>query len=167
MTSLQQEDRPPLLQDLAYRGHLGEDARCFARAGARSYGQRSPAQCRSRGQSAGEDHWRGRRRAWLRWRQEGEGHSKRHLLVDTQGLVLKAKVHAANIMDWEGIKVLLQRAEVEFPRLKHLWLDAGYRGENKGKDWVEKALGGAWSSSSVRASLLLKRCSDGMGRGVG
>jgi putative transposase len=68
---------------------------------------------------------------------------KRHLLVDTQGLVLKAKVHAANIMDWDGIKMLLERAELEFPRLSHLWLDAGYRGENKGKDWVEKALG--WS----------------------
>ena len=53
---------------------------------------------------------------------------KRHLLVDTQGLVLKAKVHAANIMDWDGIKMLLERAEVEFPRLKHLWLDAGYPG---------------------------------------
>ncbi len=32
---------------------------------------------------------------------------KRHLLVDTQGLVLKAKVHAANVMDFEGIKMLL------------------------------------------------------------
>ncbi len=72
---------------------------------------------------------------------------KRHLLVDTHGLVLKAKVHAANIMDWEGIKMLLERAEVKFPRLKHLWLDAGYRGENKGKDWVEKALG--WSVNLV------------------
>jgi putative transposase len=72
---------------------------------------------------------------------------KRHLLVDTQGLVLKAKVHAANIMDWDGIKMLLERAELEFPRLSHLWLDAGYRGENKGKDWVEKALG--WSVNLV------------------
>ncbi len=72
---------------------------------------------------------------------------KRHLLVDTQGLVLRAKVHAANIMDWEGIKMLLERAEVEFPRLKHLWLDAGYRGKDKGKDWVEKALG--WSVELV------------------
>jgi putative transposase len=72
---------------------------------------------------------------------------KRHLLVDTQGLVLKAKVHAANIMDWDGIKMLLERAEHEFPRLKHLWLDAGYRGEDKGKDWVEKALG--WSVELV------------------
>jgi putative transposase len=72
---------------------------------------------------------------------------KRHLLVDTQGLVLKAKVHAANVMDWDGIKMLLQRANVEFPRLSHLWLDAGYRGEDKGKDWVEKTLG--WSVELV------------------
>jgi putative transposase len=42
---------------------------------------------------------------------------KRHLLVDTQGLVLKAKVHAANVMDFEGIKTLLRQADVEFPRL--------------------------------------------------
>jgi putative transposase len=69
------------------------------------------------------------------------------LLVDTQGLVLKAKVHAASVMDFEGIKMLLEWAEVEFPHLKHLWLDAGYRGENKGKDWVEKALG--WSVELV------------------
>jgi len=28
---------------------------------------------------------------------------KRHLLVDTEGLVLKAKVHLANVLDSEGI----------------------------------------------------------------
>ena len=72
---------------------------------------------------------------------------KRHLLVDTQGLVLKAKVHAASVMDWDGIKMLLRRANVEFPRLKYLWLDAGYRGEDKGKDWVEKVLG--WGAELV------------------
>src|SRR5829696_4918093 len=33
---------------------------------------------------------------------------KRHLLVDTQGLVLKAKVHSANVTDREGIKLLLE-----------------------------------------------------------
>ena len=33
---------------------------------------------------------------------------KRHLLVDTEGLVLKAMVHAANVMDQEGIKPLLK-----------------------------------------------------------
>src|SRR5919112_1082769 len=33
---------------------------------------------------------------------------KRHLLVDTQGLVLEAKVHGAQIQDREGIKLLLE-----------------------------------------------------------
>jgi putative transposase len=65
------------------------------------------------------------------------------LLVDTEGLVLKAKVHVANVVDQEGIKPLLDGAKGLFPRLSHLWLDAGYRGEEKGKGWVEKVLG--WS----------------------
>ena len=34
-----------------------------------------------------------------------------------------------------------------FPRLSHLWLDAGYRGEEKGRGWVEKVLG--WSVDLV------------------
>jgi putative transposase len=68
---------------------------------------------------------------------------KRHILVDTEGFVLNAKVHSAKVMDHEGIKTLLHRAQERFPRLRHLWLDGGYRGEDKGKDWVEKALG--WS----------------------
>jgi putative transposase len=72
---------------------------------------------------------------------------KRHLLVDTEGFVLKAKVHSAKVMDWDGIKTLLQRADEYFPRLKHLWVDAGYRGEDKGKDWVQKTLG--WSVDLV------------------
>jgi putative transposase len=66
---------------------------------------------------------------------------KRHLLVDTQGWVLKAKVHPANVMDRDGIKPLLERVREHFRRLSHLWLDAGYNGKGKGKDWVEKELG--------------------------
>ncbi len=57
---------------------------------------------------------------------------KRHLFVDTEGFVLKVKVHSAKLMDYEGIKKLLQHAGETFPRLTHLWLDAGYRGEDKG-----------------------------------
>ena len=72
---------------------------------------------------------------------------KRHILVDTEGLVLKAKVHSAKVMDYEGIKILLKHADTAFPRLCHLWLDGGYRGEDKGKDWVEKTLG--WSVDVV------------------
>jgi len=68
---------------------------------------------------------------------------KRHLLVDTQGLVLKARLHSADIQDRDGIKLLLEiTASDRLPqRLSHLWMDAGYTGEGKGADWVHKALG--------------------------
>jgi putative transposase len=75
---------------------------------------------------------------------------KRHLLVDTQGLVLKAKVHSANIQDREGIKLLLERATSGLPRLSHLWLDAGYTGQDKGAGWVQNVLG--WTAEIVRHS---------------
>ena len=66
---------------------------------------------------------------------------KRHLLVDTQGLVLRAKVHSAHLADRDRIKSLLERAKERFPRLSHLWLDGGYKG--KCKEWLEKASGWA------------------------
>jgi putative transposase len=40
---------------------------------------------------------------------------KRYLLVDTQGLVLKAKVHSAKVQDREGIKILLEPARDHLP----------------------------------------------------
>jgi putative transposase len=62
--------------------------------------------------------------------------------------VLTAKVHSAKLLDQEGIKALLDRAKGLFPRLSHLWMDAGYSGEDKGGDWVEKTLG--WTVEIVR-----------------
>jgi hypothetical protein len=82
--------------------------------------------------------------------------------------VLKAKVHSAKVMDYEGIKALLEQAGEQFLRLRHLWVDAGYRGENKGKDWVEKKLG--WSVELVerpRKNLPPRKCSDEVGAGIG
>ena len=75
---------------------------------------------------------------------------KRHLLVDTQGLVLKARVHSAEIQDREGIKLLLEIATWDRPpqRLSHLWMDAGYTGQDKGAGWVKRALG--WTAEIVR-----------------
>jgi putative transposase len=35
---------------------------------------------------------------------------KRHLLVDTEGLVLKAKVHSAKVPDQDGLRLLLKSA---------------------------------------------------------
>jgi transposase len=84
---------------------------------------------------------------------------KRHILVDTEGFVLEAKIHSAKVFDHEGIKSLLRKADERFPRLRHLWLDVGYRGEDKG---AETGLGrpwaGRWISWSVRRSPPQKRC---------
>ena len=63
---------------------------------------------------------------------------KRHLLVDTEGLVVEARVHSAKVPDQDGIRRLLEPACSRLPRLSYLWVDAGYRG--RGKEWVERAL---------------------------
>jgi len=73
---------------------------------------------------------------------------KRHLLVDTQGFVLKAKGHAADIMDRDGVRLFVDGAATQCPRLRHVWLDAGYNGKGKGKDWIETTLG--WTAKIVQ-----------------
>jgi putative transposase len=56
---------------------------------------------------------------------------KRHLLVDTEGLVLKVKIHSAKVPDQDGIKLLLKAARDRLGRLSHLWVDAGYEGRGE------------------------------------
>lgn len=74
---------------------------------------------------------------------------KRHLLVDTEGLVLAVRVHPAHIMDRDGVKLLLTDAVANaFPRLRHLWVDAGYNGKGKGQDWIKSTFG--WSVEMVK-----------------
>ena len=65
---------------------------------------------------------------------------KRHLLVDTGGLVMKAKVHSADLADREGATALLERVGESFPNLQHLWADAGYRGADL-RRWITEQLG--------------------------
>jgi putative transposase len=52
---------------------------------------------------------------------------KRHILVDTLGLLLVVVVHAANIQESEGAKLVLRRARGWFPRLRLIWADQGYK----------------------------------------
>jgi transposase len=53
---------------------------------------------------------------------------KRHLLVDTEGLVLQVIVHAADIQDRDGGVLLLATLFGLFPFLRKLYADAGYQG---------------------------------------
>jgi len=81
---------------------------------------------------------------------------KRHVLVDTEGLLLALSVHPADIMDRDGIKlVLAERVRARLPRMRLLWLDAGYNGRGKGKDWVEQTTG--WRVETVKAIHRYKR----------
>ena len=53
---------------------------------------------------------------------------KRHILVDTLGLVLAVVVHAADVQDRDGAKQVIQRARFGLPRMKRVWVDGGYAG---------------------------------------
>jgi putative transposase len=64
---------------------------------------------------------------------------KRHLLVNTEGLVLEARVHSARVPNADGIRLLLEQARDRLPRLSHLWVDAGYQG--RGRRWAGEVLG--------------------------
>ncbi len=53
---------------------------------------------------------------------------KRHLLVDTLGLILAVIVHSAGWQDRDGAKPLLQKAR-RFGWLQIIWADGGYAGQ--------------------------------------
>jgi putative transposase len=75
---------------------------------------------------------------------------KRHLLVDTEDLVLAVHVHPADVMDRDGVTRFLPPAYIKaaVPRLGHVWLDAGDNGKDKGSDGIEQHLG--WTTHVVR-----------------
>jgi putative transposase len=73
---------------------------------------------------------------------------KRHILVDTIGLLLIVVVHTANIQDRDGAKLVLEQVKDLFPRLELIWADAGYSG--KLVDWVNSACG--WMLEIVKRS---------------
>jgi putative transposase len=53
---------------------------------------------------------------------------KRHLLVDTMGLILHVVVHSAAIQDRDGAKLVLTRLTQRFGWLRCIFVDGGYTG---------------------------------------
>ena len=53
---------------------------------------------------------------------------KRHILVDTQGLLMHAIVHAADIQDRDGGALVMATMFGMFPFLLKLYADGGYQG---------------------------------------
>ncbi len=62
------------------------------------------------------------------------GGRKRHILVDTLGLLLVVVVHAADVQDREGAKQVLAVLANRFARLRLVWADGGYAGQLA--EWV-------------------------------
>jgi transposase len=54
---------------------------------------------------------------------------KRHLLVDTLGLVLLVVTTAANVQDREGARTLLPALRTRLRRLRVIWADGAYAGD--------------------------------------
>jgi putative transposase len=71
---------------------------------------------------------------------------KRHLLVDTTGLLLRVVVHVASLQDRESVPLLLEPIKGLFPRMKKVWVDSAYTG--KGREWIGEQMG--WEVEVVR-----------------
>ncbi len=64
---------------------------------------------------------------------------KRHIVVDTVGNLLEVVVHAADIQDRDGAKLVFDKlAESTKQALEKIWADGGYRGQLI--DWVHEHL---------------------------
>ena len=61
---------------------------------------------------------------------------KRHIVVDTQGLLLDVVVHPADVQDRDGAKLVLAKLAGRFPNLRLIWADGGYAGKLLG--WVRE-----------------------------
>src|SRR5258708_37456078 len=74
---------------------------------------------------------------------------KRHILTDTNGLLVGAIVHAADVQDEDAVPVLLASIRQTLPWLRHVFADGGYAGPK-----LETALAqiGTWSLEIIKRS---------------
>lgn len=63
---------------------------------------------------------------------------KRHIVVDTCGLLLAVLVTGAHVQDRDGARLLLWALRACFPTIRLVWADSGYSG--KLVDWATAAL---------------------------
>ena len=74
---------------------------------------------------------------------------KRHILTDTEGNLVHAVVHTADIQDRDGAPLVLAGVITRFPWLRHVFADGGYAGE-KLRDALKPM--GAWTIEIIKRS---------------
>jgi hypothetical protein len=131
-------DSVELLPHMAQRRHVETHAHSVARTGAPESWAPAHAERGDHRQSVGEN----QSKRGLRGYDGGKKVKgrKRHLLVDTNGLIVHVLVHEANLQDHHGGKLLLEALSGSLPRLKLIWADSAYK---KGGfvEWVKATLG--------------------------
>jgi putative transposase len=123
---------------VAQRRHVETHAHSPTRTGAPETRAPADSQRRPHRQSIGEDDAKRGARGYDGGKKvKGR---KRHLLVDTNGLILHVLVHEANIQDYRGGQRLLAPLKGPFGRRKLIWADSGDKKEGF-DEWVKATLG--------------------------
>ncbi len=78
---------------------------------------------------------------------------KRHILTDTEGNLVHAVVHTADIQDRDGAPMVLGGVIKRFPWLRHVFADGGYAGQ-KLKDALKPL--GSWMIAIIKRSDKVK-----------
>jgi putative transposase len=78
---------------------------------------------------------------------------KRHIAVDTLGLILAVVVHAASCQDYDGARMVLVQLKESFKRLKVVFADSAY-GRNALPAWVKATFG--WVLQTVLRPVGIK-----------
>jgi len=121
------EHRCGLLSHLATQWHVAGNPRRATRTGAGEGGTGTDALGRDYRQPVSQDDGKRGPRGYDGGKQiKGR---KRHIVVDTLGLILAIVVHAANVPDRDGAYAVLAKLAGRFPRLELIWADGGYRGQ--------------------------------------
>ena len=87
---------------------------------------------------------------------------KRHILTDTDGNLVHAVIHTADIQDRDGAPLVLAEIVRRFPWLRHVFADGGYAGE-KLRDACAASANGPSRSSSDRIRQKASSCCPGAG----
>ena len=74
---------------------------------------------------------------------------KRHIVTDTGGLVVAARVHAGDIQDRDGAPGLFASMRYRYPWLRHIFADGAYAGPKLAAALASK---GSWHMEIIRRS---------------
>lgn len=135
-----------VLSLLSARWDVAEDSRRPPREGSHGGWPKAVAVGGHRGQPERKNHGKRGPRGYDAGKKVNG--RKRHLVVDTLGLILMVVVHAADVQDRDGAKLVFRKLRGLYPRLKRIWADGGYAG--KLIDWTKRV--GRWTLEIVKRS---------------